>query len=159
MQEGARQSRRRAQASGKPGRRAGKTKGVSHLKSQVESLFGPFGKRTGNISKNIAFALDQMTLDRAKRLSILESSQRQSNRKGFPMCFRPAAVELNKKCPQCGKSCEPTDTVCPDCGAELPSGPAMPGMPGAPGTPGAPGAPKAPGAPAAPGAPKAPGAK
>ena len=33
------------------------------------------------------------------------------------MCFRPTAVELNKKCPECGRSCEPNLSACPDCGA------------------------------------------
>ena len=76
------------------------------------------------------------------------------------MCFRPTAVELNKKCPACGRSCEPNLSACPDCGAALPAGPSAPGAPGAaaPGAPGAPGAPAAPGAPKPPAVPgKAPG--
>ena len=78
------------------------------------------------------------------------------------MCFRPAAVEIEKTCPKCGAKAESSETVCPSCGADLPAGPAMPGAPGVPGAPAAPGVPGAPGAPAAPGmpgAPKAPGAK
>ena len=60
------------------------------------------------------------------------------------MCFRPASVDLEKKCPQCGASVKPVDAVCPQCGAAVPTGPAMPGAPGAPKAPGAPGAPQAP---------------
>ncbi|MCI2242470.1 hypothetical protein [Adlercreutzia faecimuris] len=76
------------------------------------------------------------------------------------MCFRPAAVEIDKTCPACGAKNGAAETKCKECGADLPAGPAMPGAPGAPGAPaapGAPGAPKAPGAPGAPAAPKAPG--
>lgn len=65
------------------------------------------------------------------------------------MCFRPSAVEIEKTCPKCGAKAQPSDTICSECGAGLPAGPAIPGMPGAPGAPkapGAPGAPKAPGA-------------
>lgn len=70
------------------------------------------------------------------------------------MCFRPAAVEIDKTCPKCGAKAGASEKVCPKCGATLPAGPAMPGVPG---VPGAPGAPKAPGVPGAPAAPKAPG--
>ena len=78
------------------------------------------------------------------------------------MCFRPAAVEMNKVCPECGEKNGPTDTVCKACGAELfpglaaPGKPSMPGAPKPPGVPGAPSAPAAPGVPSAPAAPKAP---
>ena len=48
------------------------------------------------------------------------------------MCFRPAAVEIDKTCPKCGAKAQMSDKVCPECGAELPEGPAMPGAPGAP---------------------------
>ncbi len=78
--------------------------------------------------------------------------------KGISMCFRPAAIEMDKTCPQCGAKCGATSTTCPQCGAELPAAPAMPGIPGAPGAPGMPAAPGAPGAPSRPGAPAAPGA-
>ena len=73
------------------------------------------------------------------------------------MCFRPAEISLPKKCPECGAMNDSNETVCKECGAELPAA-AIPGV-GAPGSPAAPGAPGAPAAPGAPGAPKAPGAK
>ena len=57
------------------------------------------------------------------------------------MCFRPAAVEMSNKCPQCGCECALNLEHCPQCGAALPKVPAMPGMPGAPGVPVPPGAP------------------
>lgn len=68
------------------------------------------------------------------------------------MCFRPAAIEADRNCPQCGAKCPTTAKACPQCGAELPEASpyAIPGV-------GAPGAPAAPGAPGAPAAPKAPG--
>ena len=71
------------------------------------------------------------------------------------MCFRPAAVSLNKTCPECGFEADQFDTTCPQCGASLPAAdaPGVPGAPGAPGASAAPGAPAAPGRPAAPGAP------
>ena len=65
------------------------------------------------------------------------------------MCFRPATVTPDVRCPSCGKEVAATLERCPECGAELPKM-AMPGIPGAPG------APKPPGAPGAPGAPKPP---
>lgn len=71
------------------------------------------------------------------------------------MCFRPAGVDMDKKCSKCGASAKFSDTVCPACGADLPAGAGVPGAPGAPGAPKAPGAPGAPGAPKAPGAPGA----
>ena len=75
------------------------------------------------------------------------------------MCFRPVQVETNKKCPKCGAKNAVADTVCAECGADLPAGPPAPGAPGAPKPPGAPGIPSAPGAPKAPPAPpKTPGA-
>jgi len=86
------------------------------------------------------------------------------------MCFRPAGVEINLNCPDCGKKLPVIgNTVlekCPFCKYEfteqdmqdfqnqLTGGAAGAGAPGAPAAPGAPGAPAAPGAP---GAPKAPG--
>lgn len=70
------------------------------------------------------------------------------------MCFRPTAVELERKCPKCGAAASATDDICAECGEKLPAAPAMPGAPGAPGAPKAPGAPAAP---KVPGAPKAPG--
>ena len=73
------------------------------------------------------------------------------------MCFRPSAVSLPKKCPNCGHLNDGDLTVCSECGTELPES-EMPGMPGAPGAPSAPGAPGIPGAPAAPGMPGVPGA-
>ena len=82
-----------------------------------------------------------------------ELAQR-AREKGNNMCFRPAAVEIDKTCTECGAKAPASETVCPECGAELPAGPAMPA---APGMPGAPGAPAAPGRPGAPAAPKAPG--
>ena len=71
------------------------------------------------------------------------------------MCFRPAAVEIERSCPECGGKCPADATACPACGAELPEASpyAVPGA-GAPAAPGAPGAPAAPGMPPAP---KAPG--
>lgn len=72
------------------------------------------------------------------------------------MCFRPAAVELKKTCPECGAENDSTATACSECGASLPDSP-FGAAPGAPGAPGAPKAPGVPGAPAAPGVPKAPG--
>ncbi len=73
------------------------------------------------------------------------------------MCFRPAEVSNDKKCPQCGTSNDMTASVCKECGADLPTAPSMPSVPGAPGAPAAPGAPGMPIAPGAPGVPKAPG--
>ena len=84
------------------------------------------------------------------------------------MCFRPAAIEIDRPCPACGAKCGMDDKACPECGAELPeeespyfvpgsSAAGMPGVPGVPAAPGAPGAPNAPGAPGAPGVPAAPG--
>ena len=35
------------------------------------------------------------------------------------MCFRPAAVEIKKTCPECGAENEPTASTCEQCGAEL----------------------------------------
>ena len=86
------------------------------------------------------------------------------------MCFRPAAIEIDRPCPACGAKCGMDDKACPECGAELPEEespyfvpgssavgmPGVPGVPGVPAAPGAPGAPKAPGAPGAPGVPAAP---
>ena len=72
------------------------------------------------------------------------------------MCFRPSAISLPKKCPDCGHMNDGERTTCEKCGADLPAD-AMPEIPGTPGAPAAPGAPGAPGKPAAPGAPKAPG--
>ena len=54
------------------------------------------------------------------------------------MCFRPAAIEMDKTCPACGAKNGPADTACKECGASLPSAPAMPGAPGAPAAPGVP---------------------
>lgn len=65
------------------------------------------------------------------------------------MCFRPAAMEINKTCSKCGATAGIADSVCPECGEPLSSGPAMPGAPGAPGAPKAPGAPGAPKPPSA----------
>ena len=59
------------------------------------------------------------------------------------MCFRPSAISLPKKCPQCGAMNDAELQKCEQCGADLPEA-------------AAPGAPKAPGAPAAPGAPGKP---
>ena len=73
------------------------------------------------------------------------------------MCFRPAAVEIDKTCPECGEKNPPDAVSCKACGAELPAGAPLPGVPAAPGAPGAPGAPAAPGAPGVPSAPAAPG--
>lgn len=75
------------------------------------------------------------------------------------MCFRPAAVELKKNCPECGTENDQSAEVCAKCGAALPASPFLgaPGVaPGAPGTPGG-SAPAAPGAPSGPKAPGAPG--
>ena len=72
------------------------------------------------------------------------------------MCFRPAAVSTDKTCPSCKATCQPTETVCPQCGAELPAS-TLP-IPNV-GTPGAPGAPDTSMAPGIPQAPKAPGSK
>lgn len=72
------------------------------------------------------------------------------------MCFRPAAVEIDRTCPKCGAKAGPSETACLQCGADLPSSSAIPGVPGVHGAPGAPGVPAAPGAPGAPGMPKAP---
>lgn len=52
------------------------------------------------------------------------------------MCFRPADVQQDKKCPTCGSSNALTATLCSVCGTELPEAaqPAMPEqskMPGA----------------------------
>lgn len=76
------------------------------------------------------------------------------------MCFRPASIEQDVRCPECGTKCGPQDTACPKCGytveqsAYFIPGAGAPGMPAAPGAPGAPGAPAAPGMPPMP---KAPG--
>lgn len=80
------------------------------------------------------------------------------------MCFRPAAIEMDIACLECGTKVGAQDKVCPACGALLPDqesaspyfvpGAEASGMPGAPN---APGSPAAPGAPAMPGAPKPPG--
>ena len=64
------------------------------------------------------------------------------------MCFRPAAVEIKKTCPECGAENEPTASTCEQCGAELPAS-AFPPAPGAPGAPSVPGKPGAPGTPEA----------
>ena len=66
------------------------------------------------------------------------------------MCFRPAAVEMSNKCPQCGCECALNLEHFPQCGAALPKVPAMPGMPGPPGVPVPPGAPAPPASPSAP---------
>ena len=69
------------------------------------------------------------------------------------MCFRPAAIEIDRSCPACGAKCGMDDKACPECGAELPeeespyfvpgsSAAGMPGVPGVPAAPGAPGAPR-----------------
>ena len=72
------------------------------------------------------------------------------------MCFRPAAISMEKTCPECGAVNDFVNEECDQCGAKLPSAPPIGGAPGAPA--GAPGAPSAPGAPGAPSAPSAPGA-
>lgn len=84
------------------------------------------------------------------------------------MCFRPAGVEVDIKCPHCGKKLPVIgNTVlkkCPFCKTEFSDEDManmqeqMGGGAAGAGAPGAPAAPGAPGAPAAPGAPKAPGA-
>ncbi|MDR1016734.1 MAG: hypothetical protein LBL67_04650 [Coriobacteriales bacterium] len=88
------------------------------------------------------------------------------------MCFRPAQVQADIKCPKCASSNPVGSTHCSACGAELPqdavnphAGEAMAGAFGASGhsgggfAPRQPGAPQSPpGAPAAPGAPKPPSA-
>ena len=56
------------------------------------------------------------------------------------MCFRPAAVSMDKTCPQCGAELPASALPAPNVGA-----PGAPGVPSAPGSPKAPGAPKAPG--------------
>ena len=33
------------------------------------------------------------------------------------MCFRPAAVSVDKTCPECGEACPPDAATCPKCGA------------------------------------------
>ncbi|MDJ1649897.1 MULTISPECIES: hypothetical protein [Gordonibacter] len=63
------------------------------------------------------------------------------------MCFRPSAVNIEKKCPECGTVCQPADASCSQCGATLP----VAGVAGAPSTPATPGVPKAPSIPVAPG--------
>lgn len=75
------------------------------------------------------------------------------------MCFRPASVAAELKCPKCGAFVEPDDEECYECGEPLDFGaaPGAPGVSGAPAVPGAPGAPSAPGAPAAPVPPAVPG--
>lgn len=75
------------------------------------------------------------------------------------MCFRPASIEQEVRCPECGTKCGPQDTACPKCGYTVEQADSpyfIPGA-GAPGMPAAPGAPGAPGAPAMPPMPKAPG--
>ena len=71
------------------------------------------------------------------------------------MCFRPPDASADLKFPKCGFNYASFDTVCPECGAELPTMAAAgaPGVPGAPAAPGVPGAPKAPAAPGVPGTP------
>ena len=62
------------------------------------------------------------------------------------MCFRPAAIEIDRPCPACGAKCGVDDKACPECGAELPEeespyfvpGSSAAGMPGVPGVPGVP---------------------
>ena len=73
------------------------------------------------------------------------------------MCFRPATVTPDVKCPECGKMNPFGEEVCAACGAALPkdSIPGMPAAPGMPGMPAAPGMPSAPAAPGMPGTPKA----
>ena len=66
------------------------------------------------------------------------------------MCFRPAAMNVENVCPQCGKENFPGVRKCVDCGAELT------GSSDAPAAPTAPSAAPAPGVPAAPKAPQAP---
>ena len=75
-----------------------------------------------------------------------------TKKEGASMCFRPAAISMEKTCPECGATNDFSNEVCDQCGATLPSAPPIAGMPGAPGVPGAPAAPSAPGAPGAPGA-------
>ena len=52
------------------------------------------------------------------------------------MCFRPAAVSLTTKCPECGAEVDMFATECPECGAAMPEMTGMPGMPGRPKPPG-----------------------
>lgn len=75
------------------------------------------------------------------------------------MCFRPSAISLPVKCPDCGTMNDPGVAKCTNCGADLSAAAAAstPGAPAVPGAPKAPGAPVPPGAPKVPGAPKAPG--
>ncbi|WP_423785166.1 zinc-ribbon domain-containing protein [Gordonibacter pamelaeae] len=80
------------------------------------------------------------------------------------MCFRPAAVTLDKTCPKCGETNDPSAEICSACGANLPITQAFPGASGASGAPEVPGAfgnagkPGAPAAPNSPAPPKTPDA-
>ncbi len=51
------------------------------------------------------------------------------------MCFRPAAISMEKTCSECGAINDFSNEVCDQCGATLPSAPPIAGMPGAPGAP------------------------
>ena len=71
--------------------------------------------------------------------------------------LRPAAVTLDKTCPKCGETNDPSAEVCSACGANLPTTQAFPGASGASGAPEVPGAfgnAGKPGAPAAPNRPR-----
>ena len=69
------------------------------------------------------------------------------------MCFRPADVNIEKDCPQCGAKNPFAAVSCSKCGATLPASISIPGA-GAPGAAKAPGAPGMSKAPAAPGVPR-----
>ncbi|WP_367316808.1 zinc-ribbon domain-containing protein [Gordonibacter sp. RACS_AR49] len=83
-------------------------------------------------------------------------ARRHPSRRKVDMCFRPAAVTLDKTCPKCGETNDPSAQVCSACGANLPITQAFPGAPGASGAPGVPGAFGTAGKPGAPAAPNSP---
>jgi hypothetical protein len=51
------------------------------------------------------------------------------------MCFRPAAMEIEKKCTECGTYNPPANEICSKCGAALPENKVGGAPGGAPMTP------------------------
>ena len=61
------------------------------------------------------------------------------------MCFRPADVSNEDKCPKCGAVYNAWDSACPQCGESLSMNDGKAGIPGAPKAPGMPKNPGVPG--------------